>query len=600
MASLKSTLERVVDGGARWARDAQPKLRAWADARRAAARAGTGGRPRPQGAASGGRAARPAAAEGPGGAARPVIAGRPDDPQTRGGEAAGASEPPGTAPSARPDVAGRLDEPEPPHRDPAPVAMHQRDPEPNAAPELADEPRAAPPRSRASAPPEVPGRERRTPPAARRHAPRGLRAGARERGAMRRRLRELRRLREPLLMDAGAVAAELQRRGEPLPEPLARRVAELVSLERESEALARALGEGSASVELVAAGVAGRCRRCRSLVSSAAGYCQACGADLAAHPPDGRAIELGEAERELDDRLAPPAERRRERRGGVPGRVRTAARGCGRTRREAPPAWLDEAGAGSPAAPGPAGGLPPLGEQPEGATVALDPAPGDAAASRNRSRRAVAAAGGAVLAVVLITVAIAGSSGDDPAPESVELGSEPAPAEPAPAEQAPGAASDGPAAQEEQAAGGEAAGAAVEDVTAHEYDPLGDGVEHGEEVALALDGDAGTAWTTEMYRRFAKQGVGLRLEASSPVEAKGLRLDTPTPGWSVEVYGASGGPPALVPDSGWTLLATRASVETGTLELDADGRSFDQYLVWITALPDGTGSVEIAEAELRR
>ena len=46
-----------------------------------------------------------------------------------------------------------------------------------------------------------------------------------------------------------------------------------------------------------------------------------------------------------------------------------------------------------------------------------------------------------------------------------------------------------------------------------DYDPLGADGEHPDLVDLATDGDPATAWTTEDYLSFDKDGVGIMLDA---------------------------------------------------------------------------------------
>lgn len=104
------------------------------------------------------------------------------------------------------------------------------------------------------------------------------RPGARDRGRMRRRLREQRRMREALLLDLGALVFELQRQGRREPELLQAKAAELNAVDHEVRALATALDAGHSVLELVATGVAGSCGNCGSLLSTDARYCHACGA----------------------------------------------------------------------------------------------------------------------------------------------------------------------------------------------------------------------------------------------------------------------------------------------------------------------------------
>jgi hypothetical protein len=94
---------------------------------------------------------------------------------------------------------------------------------------------------------------------------------------MRRRLREQRRMREALLMDLGALVFELQRQGRREPELLQAKAAELSAVDQEVRALAHALDAREGVGELVAAGVAGSCSNCGSLLSTDARYCSACG-----------------------------------------------------------------------------------------------------------------------------------------------------------------------------------------------------------------------------------------------------------------------------------------------------------------------------------
>jgi hypothetical protein len=106
----------------------------------------------------------------------------------------------------------------------------------------------------------------------------GHKPSARERGRMRRRLRQQRRMREALLLDLGALVFELHRQGRREPELLQAKAAELSAVDQEVRALAHALDAGQTLLELVATGIAGSCGNCGSLLSTDARYCSACGA----------------------------------------------------------------------------------------------------------------------------------------------------------------------------------------------------------------------------------------------------------------------------------------------------------------------------------
>ena len=144
----------------------------------------------------------------------------------------------------------------------------------------------------------------------------------------------------------------------------------------------------------------------------------------------------------------------------------------------------------------------------------------------------------------------------------------------------------------------------VADVTADDYDPLGDDSEHGEEAQLAVDGDAATSWPTEEYDTgsLQKDGVGLALSPAEPVSARGLDLETTTPGFDITIYGAEDPTLPTSIDSGWTQIASEDAVERGKgrIDLDTAGRDFSHYLIWITAIPKDGNKVEIDESQLLR
>ena len=118
------------------------------------------------------------------------------------------------------------------------------------------------------------------------------------------------------------------------------------------------------------------------------------------------------------------------------------------------------------------------------------------------------------------------------------------------------------------------------------FDPGGDQEEHSERVADATDGDAATYWTTESYRAFSKEGVGLVLQAEGGVSQ--LALSTDTPGFTAEIRAGSSaqGPFDEVVGEPKTVGAT------ATWELDTDARFLT---IWITRL-DRVAHVNEVEA----
>jgi serine/threonine-protein kinase len=136
---------------------------------------------------------------------------------------------------------------------------------------------------------------------------------------------------------------------------------------------------------------------------------------------------------------------------------------------------------------------------------------------------------------------------------------------------------------------------------ADDFDPDGDGSEHPEEVRLAIDGNPATRWETESYEAndLQKPGVGLIVEPRAPVAARALDIVTSLPGWSAQVYASDDRPDDL---AGWRIPIGSASAvgEEERFELDAAGRKFPYYLLWITALPEGEQKAAVSELTLRK
>jgi tRNA A-37 threonylcarbamoyl transferase component Bud32 len=153
----------------------------------------------------------------------------------------------------------------------------------------------------------------------------------------------------------------------------------------------------------------------------------------------------------------------------------------------------------------------------------------------------------------------------------------------------------------------------VRRTSASAYDPLGDGQEHDDEAARAVDREPDTVWSTETYRdrrlanaRGPKDGVGLYVDAQPGVEAVSLTVQSPTPGWQAEIYAAESIPDGIeagqsLADAGWERLAAgTVSEPEQRFELDTGGTDYRYYLVWITELPPGEEVVEIDEVALEQ
>jgi len=115
-----------------------------------------------------------------------------------------------------------------------------------------------------------------------------------------------------------------------------------------------------------------------------------------------------------------------------------------------------------------------------------------------------------------------------------------------------------------------------------DYDPQGDGEEHGYTAPLATDGNPTTHWETERYstRQFGglKSGLGLVLDAGKTVKLKQLTVTSTTPGFTavVRVGPSASGP--FTNDS-----ATQIVQSSSTFALN--GAAGRYYVLWITELP---------------
>jgi serine/threonine-protein kinase len=143
---------------------------------------------------------------------------------------------------------------------------------------------------------------------------------------------------------------------------------------------------------------------------------------------------------------------------------------------------------------------------------------------------------------------------------------------------------------------------------AHDYNPYGSQAEHPDQVGLAVDSDPSTSWSTFHYvgGNLGKQGTGLYLDAKPGLAAKSIEIQTPTPGFSVQIYVANQiktlplGAPDSLASRGWgqPLAAEPALHDHQHLKLDTAGQPFRYYLVWITKLPPGSQSASISEITL--
>jgi hypothetical protein len=112
------------------------------------------------------------------------------------------------------------------------------------------------------------------------------------------------------------------------------------------------------------------------------------------------------------------------------------------------------------------------------------------------------------------------------------------------------------------------------------YDPFGDGHEHNERVAFATDNDPSTYWETEHYDNppsLGKAGVGLILDAGTPVQLKQLGLSTATPGFTAEIKASDS-------TTSFPSVVAGPQVTSSRTYFTIHGGSYRYYLIWITRL----------------
>ena len=148
------------------------------------------------------------------------------------------------------------------------------------------------------------------------------------------------------------------------------------------------------------------------------------------------------------------------------------------------------------------------------------------------------------------------------------------------------------------------------------YNPFGTTPENPQTVGAAIDGDPGTYWSTSTYidGTLGKSGVGFYVDARPRFAANRAVVQSATPGFDVQVWGAdsvapftysSQPQPGISPGTlGWVLLGGAHAVK-GTQAIPlrhVQGRRY--YLLWITSLgPDPSGAskrVQVAEFTIER
>ncbi|MEA3020851.1 MAG: eukaryotic-like serine/threonine-protein kinase [Actinomycetota bacterium] len=135
------------------------------------------------------------------------------------------------------------------------------------------------------------------------------------------------------------------------------------------------------------------------------------------------------------------------------------------------------------------------------------------------------------------------------------------------------------------------------------FDPFADGGEHDEIAALAADGNPATSWHTSRYDTpklgGLKPGVGLVLPLAQAATLARLEIDSPTRGWSAQIYVTDHAPSDL---AGWGRPVASRDGISGTTSFDLHATKGSAVLVWLTDLGDGSVgdrySAAIAEVRL--
>jgi serine/threonine protein kinase len=147
---------------------------------------------------------------------------------------------------------------------------------------------------------------------------------------------------------------------------------------------------------------------------------------------------------------------------------------------------------------------------------------------------------------------------------------------------------------------------------AHDYNPFGTGPENRDQIDNVVDNDPNTTWSTEQYyegtlKKAGGVGLGLYLDAAPGVAGKAIEIQTPTPGFAVQLYAARhialsqpyGGSETLA-QRGWQgPVGSSGHVHNGErIQMRLGGQAYRYYLVWMTSLPHGRQSATIADLTL--
>lgn len=128
-------------------------------------------------------------------------------------------------------------------------------------------------------------------------------------------------------------------------------------------------------------------------------------------------------------------------------------------------------------------------------------------------------------------------------------------------------------------------------------DPLGDQTENDERAGFAIDGDSGTAWSTEKYSKpgfsDVKTGVGYRIDFAEPSVLTRLVISSPTSGWSARIFVGDTAPEG---PEGWQSGPFELTEIQGDGEVTFDGVTGSHLLIWLTF--EGTTPTELDDGTI--
>jgi len=114
----------------------------------------------------------------------------------------------------------------------------------------------------------------------------------------------------------------------------------------------------------------------------------------------------------------------------------------------------------------------------------------------------------------------------------------------------------------------------------------------------AVDGSTRTAWKAPVaVDPAAPPQLGIYVDLAAKETLHSLKLQTPTPGMDIEIYGATSGPPASITDAGWDHLASRSGIAART-KLKLSDQPYRYLLVWIVGAPPDGARPAISELSL--